>query len=209
MTNGLEFLRKPLIVMRTKIVMAALLAVGIYNWWDSRPVKYSPGDIAPNAPQQTDVRGVESFQHNEFTITPLARFKAEARVLGRENYYLGRESNLSPVDLVLGWGPMSNGVVLEQISITQSNRFYRWRTKQFPIPRKDIERHSANMHFIPSSAAIEELLKGVKKGQLISIRGYLVKAKDGSGWQWKSSMTRNDTGGGACELVWLEELLLL
>ena len=35
---------------------------------------------------------------------------------------------------------------------------------------------------------------------------YLVDVDHGSGWHWRSSMSRNDTGDGACELVYVESM---
>ena len=39
------------------------------------------------------------------------------------------------------------------------------------------------------------------------LRGYLVRVEAADGWQWRSSLSRADTGAGACELVLLEALL--
>ena len=36
--------------------------------------------------------------------------------------------------------------------------------------------------------------------------GYLVDVDHDSGWYWRSSMSRLDTGDGACELVYVEFL---
>ena len=55
-----------------------------------------------------------------------------------------------PEDLALGWGRMSDSDVLAKIDITQSGRFYYWHVDDFPIPRREIETSSANMHMIPS-----------------------------------------------------------
>jgi hypothetical protein len=49
-------------------------------------------------------------------------------------------------------------------------------------------------------------LKSVRTGQLVKLSGYLVEARAADGWSWRSSLTRDDTGPGACELVWLTEL---
>jgi hypothetical protein len=32
----------------------------------------------------------------------------------------------------------------------------------------------------------------------------LVEADGRDGWKWRSSLTRDDTGDGACELMWVE-----
>ena len=58
------------------------------------------------------------------TLQPLAGFSVEARVLSRENYRLGREAELSPTDLALGWQRMREDPVLAQLKISQSSRWY-------------------------------------------------------------------------------------
>lgn len=149
-----------------------------------------------------------SFTYHDYTITPLADFSIEARVLAKEAYTFDRGASLSPIDLVLGWGPMSDSGVLSQIRISQSNRFYYWHVDQFPIPREAIETHSANMHMIPADDVIEAQLKQVHVGQLVKIEGYLVQANAKDGFYWKSSLTRQDTGAGACELVFVKKLIM-
>ncbi|WIF66145.1 hypothetical protein QN096_20600 [Metapseudomonas otitidis] len=139
-------------------------------------------------------------------ITPLQPFQLEARILGREDYRFDAGARLSPTDLALGWGPMADPAVLAQIRITQGNRWYHWSTERFPIPRREIETHSANMHMIPATAQVARDLADVAPGQRISISGQLVRVDGDDGFTWVSSLTREDTGNGACELVWLERI---
>ncbi len=157
-------------------------------------------------PIQQQSSNQHGFTHNGYYITPLEEFAVEARVLATKDYMFGREADLSPVDLALGWGKMSDEAILKDIKISQSNRFYHWRVDQFPIPRKEIETQSANMHMIPATTQIEKTLKSVRPGQVVKFTGYLIEAKSKDGWRWKSSLTREDTGAGACELVYVKSL---
>ena len=84
---------------------------------------------------------------------------------------------LVPTDLALGWGRMSDSAVLAKIDITQSGRFYYWRVKEFPIPRREIETSSANMHMIPADNDVKRQLEQVREGQLVRIEGFLVDAR--------------------------------
>ena len=34
----------------------------------------------------------------------------------------------------------------------------------------------------------------------------LIEVRGADGWRWRSSLTREDTGAGACELVWVERI---
>lgn len=143
---------------------------------------------------------------NGYRIVPLEAFQIEARVLSAKRYRFDRESHLAPVDLALGWGSMANPAVIQKVSVNQSDRWYYWRASEFPIPRRDIETHSANMHMIPATPAIEKKLEAAQEGDTIHLKGYLVGAQSPDGWHWRSSLSREDTGAGACELVWVESL---
>ena len=101
---------------------------------------------------------------------------------------------------------MSDSSVLESIDISQSSRFFYWHVSEFPIPRREIERSASNMHLIPADDGVRRALKRVRRGELVHIEGFLVDASRPDGWHWRSSLSRDDTGDGACELVYVEEL---
>ena len=65
---------------------------------------------------------------------------------------------------------------------------------------------SASMHMVPANAAVERTLRNVRSGQRVKFSGYLIEVRAPDGWHWKSSLTREDTGAGACELVWVEQI---
>ena len=188
------------------VLAITFVLYGATRWWKNDSITHGPGIIAPEQPEQERISSGEQFWYKDYQITPLAIFQLEARVLSAKRYRTGRESELSPVDLALGWVPMSDEEVLKEITIRQSNRFYYWKVRRFPISRKEIEQNSANMHLIPSSREIEKVIKTVRRGHIVAIEGYLVKINGQDGWRWKSSLTRDDTGNGACEVVWIDEI---
>ncbi len=183
----------------------AICVLGAYLAWRDQPITHPPGVLAPTAPLQRPVEApAPVFRQDRYEIKVLAEFALEARVLAKARYRFDTGANLSPVDLALGWGPMSDSAVLEQIDIQQRGRFYYWRTTTFPIPRREIETHSANMHLVPASRPVADQLKSIRPGHIVSLSGYLVEVRRDDGWQWRSSLTREDTGAGACELIWVE-----
>lgn len=166
-----------------------------------------PKRHAQNAPLQKRVSGFKTKSYKNHTLTLHHQFAATALVLSKKNYNSGREAQLSPVDLALGWGAMSNPNPLRLINISQSNRFYYFRYNNAPpIPHREIEISSANMHLIPANDEVSKKLKNIKKGHIVTLKGYLVDVKGSDGWYWKSSRTRNDTGRGACELVYVVDI---
>jgi hypothetical protein len=136
----------------------------------------------------------------------LANFEIRARVLSSERYRWDAGAKLSPIDLALGWGRMSDSAVLESITIGQSDRWYHWRvSSQPPIPMEEIISNSANMHIIPATPGVERTLKDLRVGQVVNLKGWLVRIEGPGGFRWTSSTTRTDTGDGSCELVWVDE----
>ncbi|QCB46096.1 hypothetical protein E5678_08745 [Hydrogenophaga sp. PAMC20947] len=190
------------------LVFAALIGFGLIQHLQTRPVEPGQGVVAPDLPRQVDQQAA-ALQLKGYTLQPLQKFSVEARVLGTERYSIGREAELSPLDLALGWGQMSDSAVLEKIKISQSNRFYFWRVDEFPIPRRVIERSSANMHMIPANVAMARGLKSVRVGQVVRIDGWLVEAQASDGWRWRSSLSRDDSGAGGCEIVLVQDLQIL
>lgn len=195
--------------MLLKVIAAVLLLFGAYQCWDNREVSQPPGILAPNEPIQRNIARPEPFDFKGYRITPLATFEIEARVLSRERYRRGREADLSPIDLALGWGPMSSQEVIDRLDISQSHRYYRWRAKILPLPAPVIASHSANMHIIPAADPIEDELMKIRKGHIVRLGGYLIQANSPDGWRWRSSLTRSDTGGGACEVVLVNRIAVL
>lgn len=196
--------------MSLRWIIVALFVFGAWHQWhqrSQRPVAHSEGVLVSTEPRQVNLERGPTWQKDAYTIKAKAEFEIEARVLSKELYSLGREADLSPVDLALGWGVMSDSGVLKHLTISQANRFYfyRWENEPPRSPR-EIATHSANMHMVPASDAIAAKLKKVRPGEIVHLRGYLVEISASDGWFWNSSMTREDTGDGACELVRVESV---
>jgi len=194
--------------MKKIIILLLLLIIAGWQFLSrTGEVTLGPGVFAKEDPYQKSISLPISHRVNDYIVTEVAEFRIKAKVLSKENYYRGTESDLSPTDLALGWGNMSDENVLEKIKISQSGRFYFWRVESFPIPRKEIESHSANMHIIPANELAEDELKDISKGDIIEISGSLVNISSDDGtWRWRSSLTRNDTGNGACEIFFAKSI---
>jgi hypothetical protein len=109
----------------------------LYVFWREPEIPRPAGILAPDEPYQKEFYTSSFREKNGYRIAPLATFDIRARVISSARYRFGRESDLSPVDLVLGWGAMSDSAVLKQISFSQNGRAYTWRTNSFPVPRGD------------------------------------------------------------------------
>lgn len=188
-----------------KIVVVLLVLGGLYLLlFHEDRVVLSPGVKAPNEPVQFNIEPLVVYEDDDHQVTAVAEFSLQAKVLGREGYRSDVEASLSPIDLVLGWQRMSDQTVVDEIDISQHGRWYRWEASSLPIPQRDIERCSANMHMIPKNDTLGGKLLAVRTGEIVFIEGYLVNVWASDNWGWNTSTTRDDTGGGACEIIWVE-----
>jgi len=147
------------------------------------------------------------LRHGHWTLTPRASYDVTARILSREDYRFDAMADLVPEDLALGWGPMSDNRILASFDISQGARFYTWRLRgELPIPREDVIEHSANTHVIPSDSVIRRELARLRVGQVVRLTGTLVDGVRDDGASIRTSLTRTDTGAGACEIMLVEHV---
>ena len=175
-------------------------------WWRTQSEKFYPFAVVQESPIQIDSSSLKPFPFKKYTIKPFAEFQMKGLVLSEHHYYWGRASELVPVDLALGWGPMSDGNILKEMSVSQMHRWYFFSyDKPLSISGREINTHSANMHLIPATPEIARKIKEVRKSNIVEFKGYLVDLTAPDGFFWNSSRSRDDTGDGACELVWVDE----
>lgn len=191
---------------RLLLVILVLAALAVWRDWSHREIVHPPGILVAEQPRQTAMAGAEALELDGYRLTRRARFEVRARVLSREDYRWGAEADLSPIDLALGWGVMSDQSVLDRIEITQGSRWYFTRYDlPAPIPDREIIRHSGNMHMVPAGRSVLSELRKVRKGDIVHARGYLIDVDHDSGFRWRTSLRRDDSGGGSCEIFYLEQ----
>lgn len=193
--------------MKKLLAALAIVVVVVYVFDIGGEVKRPPGVLAPDEPSQWLLSG-PSWTIGQDRLTALARYRIRARVISTERYWLGMESRFSPVDFAVGWGPLSDQRILDQISFSQSRRYFHYypRGRSFPLPVDEINSHSANMHMVPADSGIRKQLLLVRPGDIADMDGYLLLIQTKEGGTWRSSLSRTDSGGGACELMWVEHL---
>ncbi len=189
-----------------KLILLVLLVGGGWFYFHEPRASWR-GIPAAHDPVQTTLRLPATFSHDGYKITPLATYQVTAVVLSRERYNFDHEAKLAPVDLALGWGPMSVASAINELSISQSGRWYEYRYRnEPPLDPHVIATHSANTHCLPADAGVRSQLLAVKRHELVTLEGYLVEITGEGGYHWQSSLSREDTGGGACEVFWITRI---
>lgn len=166
-------------------------------------------DPVAGAPVQEPLDGAASFKVKDYTLTPRATYRMEGKLLSKRRYRFAAHAGLVPWDFAMGWDGMSREETLSQLKIEQSNRFYFYAWEGTPpIPVPEIVRSSANMHLIPANDTVSRALGRARPGDAVSLNGRLVDLADGKGGTLSTSLTREDSGPGACEVMWVEDVTI-
>jgi hypothetical protein len=210
------------IVRSGKIYAFALMAViltglGAAGCFGPKPTAFNGQPVlAQNDPVQTAPATAQpvhiQVDNGDFTLTPQADYRVEARVVSKRNYSTGWAGQLVPVDLALAWGKLIEPECIRKITYSQNQRWYYFRySRDTPVDGRYIAAHSSNHHLIPGTSNILKAIRKVKTGQLIVLEGCLVNihgVKDARDFWWNSSLSRTDTGAGACELLYVTKVQL-
>jgi hypothetical protein len=154
---------------------------------------------------QIDAAIPVAIPDGEAQLYPKAAYRVAAKLCGRKSYWADWSAKLAPYDACLEWGRLATEDLHGKVKFSQGNRWYQYRVApDSPIDAGYVARHSANTHLILTDKRLRAAVSRLKEGDLVEFTGYLVqlrgKYKGGDIW-WNSSLTRDDTGAGSCELL--------
>ncbi|MBN2460693.1 MAG: hypothetical protein JXB60_03715 [Candidatus Cloacimonetes bacterium] len=198
-------------ILITALVILIVISVGLYILWQPIAIGHDDTPINTIMPPIQEVNDELltfniDLKKGRLIIIPLFKYSIKARVINKKRYGGSWDAKISPYDLVLGWGDLANALVDDHIKFDQWGRFYFYSFDNSPYQNDYISKHSANNHIIPANDNIRRALSLIRKNDLVVLNGYLVDIngvyKDKS-VSWRTSTTREDTGSGSCEIIYL------
>jgi hypothetical protein len=159
-------------------------------------------------PEQNNLFPLERIVHSgkegDVEISLKAEYDIRGVVKGKKKYS-DYPSQVSEYDLILAWGDLNKEEYDQHVDYSQSGRWYYYTYDQEFVEKGLIARNSANVHLIAENDEVRKDIRKIRKNDYIRIKGYLVDVHFDNG-AWESSMTRGDTGNGACEIILVEEI---
>ena len=203
---------RPLLII---ILIFAALA-GLYYYYNKPTLAQIDGTAidASRNPIQHNLIRPKSFEKNKgilnLMINPMAKYSISARILAKKRYVRGWESEVSPWDIVFGWGDAANLLYTKNLDIRQTVRWYSYKiSTDIPMEPQYIVSHTSNNHIVPANDNIRKAILFLKEFDIVHLEGYLVNitGKRGNKYvSWISSLSREDTGNGACEIFYVEKV---
>jgi len=195
----LRLLREKWLLILAILVAGGVLFTSIYHPYTGPALIEDPVQVLLSQPETTLYEGREG----PVSLVLLASYEIKAAVKSIHRYSSDYSSQVSPVDLVLAWGKLNQPAIDSQISYRQSNRWYYFQfSPACPVDGAYIQAHSANVHLIPADDNIRRQLNGLRRNDTVQISGYLVAVQFTPG-EWRSSLSREDSGDGACEIIYV------
>jgi hypothetical protein len=201
------------------LFLLIVLVAGVYFFYQgdrdghTLPPPVSDSRNVWQDPIQKNLSGAKSLPFRSGKVKLLAEYDITARIILKKYYNDGMNAEIAPLDLAVGWKRMSDPNVYGKMAISQANRFFnsRWSNAP-PLPHNEISLSIANMHIIAANRQVEKQLESIQSGHIVTLKGYLVYYRkeypNGGYWEWKSSLSRNDQGQGACELMYVEYVII-
>ena len=205
-----------------KLLAAASLALLLASCWKSESLP----DAALNPalldePLQTTVRQA-AFQARigavDYTVQPLYRYELAGLVVSRHNSkvwwdYAHKEwkDELNAVDLCVVWGGNVATGAYRPLSYSSDQWTCHAVTGSSEAWQAFDPSALSNNHLLTDNPELARRLRDVRIGDQIRLRGYLAEYshKVGAGFHRGTSITRNDSGNGACETIFVEEFEVL
>ena len=194
-------------------IILGLIAVAVVFYTQHKGNRRSISGIKD--PIQKEVSGQTTMEVDGYhmKIRYLYSYDISALVVHTKNYgSFDLCGKLAPIDLALAWGKVAEYNDRIDFHWDQLSRWYTFEVKSIeeldPVGGIDgTGKHSSNNHLIPADQSVRKSIRKIKTGDYIRLTGYLVSITGengkGSTFTWSSSTSRNDTGNGACEVMYV------
>lgn len=177
-------------------------------------------------PVQTDVSEENPINFNKngfaYSVHPVADYDISGLVVHKLDYNkwysLSRTDELFTTDLCVIWGGnlRSGNYRSLSTSVSQDQRFCFFKySYDKPMNNSEI----SNNHLLVNNPKIEKALADIRAGDQVRIRGFLAdvnavvlgetKKYEWKEAGWKTSVSRDDGGAGACEIIYVTDLQIL
>lgn len=141
----------------------------------------------------------------EVNIKLLAEYELKG-VVKEKKRYKDYPSQISRYDIVIAWGELNSEALDPHIKYSQGSRWYYYKySPEFPRDASYIVENSANVHLVHADDKVLKEIKKIDTDDYVSIEGYLIEVTFTNG-PWRSSLTRTDTGNGACEIMYVTDI---
>lgn len=198
------------------MVIAALTAIVGYINRNTLPAIDEIQSAVKEEPTQRRVRmrsSTVSYEGVDYEISPLYEYDISGVIVSyryhnEDNSRLHRlsQDHLNLLDLCVVWGSNAGNSALNAISFWNGIFTCNVKTDSRAAWEAFDMNKLSNNHLISANPSIRRQLSGLKVGDQVRLRGYLAEYGPIGQSKRGTSITRTDTGNGACETILVEQV---
>ncbi len=198
-----------------RLVLLGSAAVFLFAWWQ-RDALPPPSQLNPavfSEPVQTPTSR-EAFTTTlgdiEYTVRPLYQYDLTGLVVSKHNadtwwdrIHEASNDKLNVTDLCVVWGNNARHARYGELNYSSGQFVCYVQTSSSEVWSTFDMNSLSNNHMLTDDSGIARVLRSVRVGDQIHFRGYLAEYSHHHQFAFfrGTSVTRTDTGNGACETV--------
>ncbi|MBL8470160.1 MAG: hypothetical protein KF778_02810 [Rhodocyclaceae bacterium] len=206
---------------RPLMLLGLAMLSGVWLFGEALPDPARLRSELHQEPQQTAVQhaAFDAYAGGiTYKVQPLYRYDLYGLVVSRHDArtwwdYIHREwqDALNAVDFCVIWGPNAASGAYRDIHFSSTQFECHYRTSSDSAWAAFDSTAVSNNHLLAENAALAAALREARVGDQVHVRGYLAEYSHGvgAGFRRGTSTTRDDTGNGACETIYVEQFELL
>lgn len=172
-------------------------------------MRYGPGVVVESKPTVDRIAFPNAIETDNYIITPRYQINGEVRVIANKRYWFDGMRHISSIDLLLAWDRMSDEELLRRMLVKINDRSYHVQMTKPPFQRGNIHQNLIMAHTIPATDRVQDKLKSIRRGQLISFSGYIVDIENRIGSEWVSPVRDHWPLQRSSQWVWVEDIELI
>lgn len=169
-------------------------------------------------PQQTETAAAPFVVEQAgvpYRIEPVQDYALQGLVVSMRHHDGDRmlhrlwNDHLNVADLCVVWGSNADVSRLRQFEFESGQFTCFFRTRDDEAWRRFRPDQLSNNHLLTDDAGLRERIEDVRIGDQVRLRGYLARYGNTSGFHRGTSTTRDDTGNGACETIYVTDFQIM
>ena len=202
-----------------KVLFWIGLPLTIAAWWQSDefvPFDWLPREVIEE-PHQKKVRKKDfNVQYNEvaYTVKPKYDYELYGMVVSFRYHDGDRmlhkiwNDHLNVADVCVVWGHNMAGVDLNAFDFFNGQFTCNFSTRDNVAWQQFQMQQLSNNHLLTEDDGLRGRITELKVGDIIRVKGWLAwygQSGRGENFMRKTSVTRDDTGNGACETIYVKD----
>ncbi len=119
------------------------------------------------------------------------------------------KDHLNVADFCVVWGDSAQPNILREFDFSNGQFTCNYSTKDTAAWKAFNHTQLSNNHLLAIDDAVRDTISEIKIGDQINLKGWLAHYKNPIGYERGSSTVRTDTGNGACETIFVNQISIL